>query len=124
MGIKLKKLGKISGMIAYILELTTLRLCLTRRADDVHYINTLNYSDRDQLLQAGQNWLNKCQEEHGECSRKAGPLPARLVTVEKDKCHFSLSTSLPQGTKYATLSHCWGDLDLFRLHKSNLNSLL
>jgi hypothetical protein len=79
-----------------------------------------------------ENWLRCCCETH-ECNsaREDGRfLPERLLhvgTEEAPTLHLVQGDKLPHGTKYATLSHCWGDPSLPRpylLLEENLDAML
>jgi hypothetical protein len=59
-----------------------------------------------------KQWLNECTTEHRLCARKKNAsLPTRLIdigvstTISPRLCETSEVASC---TKYATLSHCWG----------------
>ncbi|PVH73312.1 HET-domain-containing protein [Cadophora sp. DSE1049] len=59
--------------------------------------------------------------------RRANPtyLPSRLIDIGKytfSYPHLALAHELERGTKYATLSHCWGRSGHARLSSSNLSS--
>ena len=64
-----------------------------------------------------RRWLMDCSAHHDETCRVAKTfvestfLPTRLVYVGQDhppKPHLCRGIDLPHGTRYATLSHCWG----------------
>ena len=68
-----------------------------------------------------ERWLRSCCESHtckpGRHSKGDGFLPKRLLHVGTDdtpKLHLVEGDQLAQDTRYATLSHCWGDPSLPR----------
>ncbi|KAG4439747.1 hypothetical protein IFR05_004769 [Cadophora sp. M221] len=79
-----------------------------------------------QAWAAAFKWHRECTRGHKDC-RRSDPayLPSRLIDVGK---HFMrsprlvLASELERGTKYATLSHCWGHSMHTRLLSSNLTS--
>ncbi|KAI0144619.1 heterokaryon incompatibility protein-domain-containing protein [Xylariaceae sp. FL1272] len=89
-------------------------------------------TDDFKVLSLARDWLNKCIHEHDGCSRRSHPtadwhLPTRLVKVSGFMTNvFSmklcLGKDLPAGTKYLTLSHCWGGVDIIKLTADNLQS--
>ncbi|OJD35645.1 heterokaryon incompatibility protein [Diplodia corticola] len=68
------------------------------------------------------SWLDECLAEHTACnhiSDLSSRLPTRLVEIEAAdvnggciRARLCCGESLPPGTPYVTLSHCWGK-DLF-----------
>ena len=49
-------------------------------------------------------------------------MPTRLVHVGRSRTHLCVSSELRECPRYATLSHCWGDLKLVNLTKDNFKS--
>jgi hypothetical protein len=83
----------------------------------------------DDLTQA-ISWLQKCQDDHTTCrelskARQANPsriLPRRLLdTLHSNGQGICLTSSFPQETEYATLSHCWGRVPFIQTKKSLIN---
>lgn len=76
--------------------------------------------------------LTECEEKHPKCAfPHSGFAPSRLLKIERidgaAKLHVRLQ-SLPvgdfqAGTKYATLSYCWGRRQSFKLDKQTENLL-
>ncbi|KAF2656626.1 HET-domain-containing protein [Lophiostoma macrostomum CBS 122681] len=78
-----------------------------------------------------ESWLQCCCETHACQSAEEGDrfLPERLLhvgTKEIQKIHLVRGDQLAKDTKYATLSHCWGDPSLARpylLLQGNLDAM-
>jgi hypothetical protein len=77
-------------------------------------------------------WLQDCSVNHKTCndlrsSTIRESLPTRLIHVGHRKYGLAprlcLSRSLTLETQYTTLSDCWGEKPIFRLLKSNINTL-
>jgi hypothetical protein len=69
-------------------------------------------------------WLSHCQSNHVECEKIDSvqhPLPSRVIDVGLSgdlsvRLHIP---SAPQHERYLTLSHCWGNADIFKLSSGN-----
>jgi hypothetical protein len=75
-------------------------------------------------------WIETCQKNHKSTCRVAeSPIwrPTRLIQVSHTgldcQACLCLSSSLPWDIRYATLSHCWGRLEIFKLLLSNIEDL-
>ncbi|KAK8175972.1 hypothetical protein IWX90DRAFT_127946 [Phyllosticta citrichinensis] len=60
-----------------------------------------------------QTWLECCLSTHDHCTWTSSRfVPSRLLKLENKDCGKTVSLVLshecPQGTRYMTLSHCWG----------------
>lgn len=68
-------------------------------------------------------WLQECIDNH-DCVLVPSSLPTRLLSIKEGPIHIINTSKLPIGTKYCTLSHCWGpNPDLtWQLKRSNLKS--
>ncbi|KAF4628845.1 hypothetical protein G7Y89_g9301 [Cudoniella acicularis] len=85
---------------------------------DVPLNNTLPESTSSDLcLQLKTQWISSCNSKHTSCrsSRDDNWLPTRLIDVGVDdddnnnrRLRLCESKSLPEGTRYISLSHCWG----------------
>ena len=80
-----------------------------------------------QAWAAAFSWHQECTGSHKAC-RRSDPiyLPTRVIDVGKhvfSNPRLILGSELEPGTKYATLSHCWGRSTQTRLLRSNLSSL-
>ncbi|KAF2140906.1 uncharacterized protein K452DRAFT_42686 [Aplosporella prunicola CBS 121167] len=62
-------------------------------------------------------WLDKCLNNHSECTSRFTPgdrLPTRLIEIRTHdpkrpkSARLRWGATLPTGTTYVTLSHCWG----------------
>jgi Heterokaryon incompatibility protein (HET) len=79
-----------------------------------------------QAWAAAFSWHQECTGSHTAC-RPSDPsyLPTRVIDVGKhmfSNPRLTLGSQLEPGTKYATLSHCWGHSTQTRLLRSNLSS--
>ncbi|KAJ8070562.1 hypothetical protein OCU04_000936 [Sclerotinia nivalis] len=67
-----------------------------------------------------------CQNTHELCNSESesddssGRLPTRLIDLKSDPPRLILSSKLPLGSLYATLSHCWGKTPILTLTTKNL----
>ena len=74
------------------------------------------------------SWLKDCISHHAVCSRmlrRNFSLPTRLIDLGPDRLcqpRICVGANLPVGTRYMTLSHCWGDLAFMRLTSSNMEA--
>jgi hypothetical protein len=73
-------------------------------------------------------WLKDCYQNHKLCNKILAnfELPTRLLDLgetNKLEPRMCYSNDLPYDTKYATLSHCWGELEFARLTRDSLESM-
>lgn len=83
---------------------------------------------RDALPQA-KAWLTRCMSTHHSCvldscnttdyDNQDAKLPTRLVDLRNASIRLCLGIDLEPGTKYATLSHCWGNKRFLTLKGDN-----
>ncbi|KAK4442856.1 heterokaryon incompatibility protein-domain-containing protein [Podospora aff. communis PSN243] len=75
-----------------------------------------------------ERWVSNCDAHHGKCrlSRDTSWLPTRLIDVgdDDDNIRLCLSRSLPAGTQYISLSHCWGKTQIIRCLTANIGQLM
>ncbi|KAI1369914.1 heterokaryon incompatibility protein-domain-containing protein [Xylaria arbuscula] len=89
-----------------------------------------NRTDDYRVLSLAKQWLNTCLAEHDACNRRSHPtsgwhLPTRLVKVtgfmtKVSSLKLCLGKDIAPGTKYMTLSHCWGGADIVKLTAGTL----
>src|SRR5213078_283696 len=80
-------------------------------------------------LDSARRWLSDCTLTHSQCGNsEPTSLPTRLIdtaplseAAQPRLCH---SVELPQGSKYATLSHCWGGIMPKKLLQDDLSTML
>jgi hypothetical protein len=78
-----------------------------------------------QIFQQASHWIQECEHQHQSCHKyeASAPLPTRLVAVQRTLTGLSArlcdSQLLPSGTKYITLSHCWGSFKFLTLREDN-----
>ncbi|CAO2653901.1 Nn.00g106340.m01.CDS01 [Neocucurbitaria sp. VM-36] len=79
------------------------------------------------LLPLVKAWIHDCTTNHQPCNRDMhGKLPTRVLDVglEGEVCvKLHVTTQAEQG-QYATLSHCWGRKQIFRLTSESERSLI
>lgn len=76
-------------------------------------------------------WIERCDQQHLACSFKHASheksrLPTRLIDVGTAigaTPRLCRGSTLPGGSKYVTLSHCWGSLDFMKLTTHNMTDL-
>jgi hypothetical protein len=87
--------------------------------------STGNHDALDSLA----NKYNECRQSHPHCATPISRpqfIPSRLIYVgntESQLLHLHERDQIPQDTRYVTLSHCWGDLQLFRLTNETTQQL-
>lgn len=79
----------------------------------------------DHSVQIVRDWIHECVSKHSSCNDYAASiLPSRLIDLGKphssDEPHLIPSSKVPQGSPYATLSHCWGRAERTTTIRSNL----
>ncbi|ORY08994.1 heterokaryon incompatibility protein-domain-containing protein [Clohesyomyces aquaticus] len=80
-----------------------------------------------QSLRQARAWIKHCNYNHRECRQlsRRPRLPTRLISVDPNRStHARLCTgvSLPAGTPYLTLSHCWGSTSFLTLTKESVDN--
>ncbi|KAF2450898.1 HET-domain-containing protein [Karstenula rhodostoma CBS 690.94] len=93
------------------------------RAGTIH-----SSTDCDSVWELANKWLRTCRDMHGYCEETYldKVLPTRLLRVGADnsELRLALSSSLPQSTEYATLSHRWGSKPFLKLTRANIDAFL
>jgi hypothetical protein len=88
--------------------------------------NAITRPSTSNYLPMAKIWLKECVEKHEHCSKAElqEVLPTRLLCLSGDRVRLIHSVNLA-GTRlpYATLSHCWGSIEFFKLCKENLQDL-
>ncbi|KAF4633388.1 hypothetical protein G7Y89_g4725 [Cudoniella acicularis] len=72
-----------------------------------------------------KNWLKECVDKHDHCGQAGSQvLPTRLLCLRENRIYLIHTVQNP-GTQlqYATLSHCWGAIDFFKLCQDNFQDL-
>jgi hypothetical protein len=75
-----------------------------------------------------KHWITECDAAHPQCqmtiSSSDGQVPSRLIEVGSDTASgLRLREDVPTHSKYATLSHCWGNHKPMELLHSNIERL-
>ena len=96
-------------------------------------MQNLSLETQDQKWEVARTWLKECTEGHSVCSNYGEVekddsffYPTRLVDIGPGpdlRPRLRESYSLPPGTRYMTLSHCWGKLKILRLLENNIEDL-
>ncbi len=86
-------------------------------------------NNSDSSFQIFRWWLENCQQNYKACSvgRAAYELPTRLLDLGQGdtlRSKLCLSKDLHGSVRYATLSHCWGNLKFITLTRDNLENML
>ncbi|KFY40316.1 hypothetical protein V494_03573 [Pseudogymnoascus sp. VKM F-4513 (FW-928)] len=72
-------------------------------------------------LELAKKWLDGCLETHEFCkSIEDCQLPTRLIDLGSTPIRLVQSSELTTKPHYATLSHCWGTQDFYKLEQDNL----
>lgn len=81
-----------------------------------------------EALATARQWISDCDQNHAECKRWIRPdptfLPTRLIQLGKGPSDISRicdGASLPLGSQYIVLSHCWGGEVPLQLKQANLD---
>jgi hypothetical protein len=75
-------------------------------------------------LRSAKRMVENCLESHPQCRRdKSIKGPTRLINVSMDSVRLCTPTGSEGNPQFATLSHCWGKIDMFKLRKSNIAAL-
>jgi Heterokaryon incompatibility protein (HET) len=80
-------------------------------------------------LRLVRHWLSNCEANYPGCSPNTGmqyPLPLRVIdvgTVGETSVRLRVSGSSHEYGRYITLSHCWGNSNIFKLTSGNEQSL-
>lgn len=80
-------------------------------------------------MKQAKAWLENCRQHHEQCNRRlpSAFVPSRLVHVRQlengsvTSARLVTDTSLPSGTPYLSLSHCWGGARFLTLTHANLH---
>ena len=81
-------------------------------------------SSSDRCFNLAENWLQNCQDNHVMCrAAQATSLPTRVIYLGKSDEELRLCITHGTSAKYATLSHCWGQITLPTLSMNNIQRL-
>ncbi|TGO12541.1 hypothetical protein BTUL_0086g00160 [Botrytis tulipae] len=72
-----------------------------------------------------QVWLQECSSSHSACRQEeeVSVLPTRLIKIDCQEIRLCISAD-ENCSRYATLSHCWGEAEVLRLQKNNVQAFL
>ncbi|RTE83533.1 hypothetical protein BHE90_001919 [Fusarium euwallaceae] len=73
-----------------------------------------------ELLGMIRKWLQYCEDNHPKCNQVQGTLPRRLIYIGLESEGWKLIQDVDPDTRYATLSHCWGEESSFTASKATL----
>jgi hypothetical protein len=81
-------------------------------------------SDYTASLLSAKAWLAECPSSHINCVGLARHRnPTRLLYIKPGYLRLCSGTAIPLSVSYATLSHCWGLMDFFKLTRDNLSAV-
>ncbi|RFU28712.1 hypothetical protein B7463_g7603, partial [Scytalidium lignicola] len=76
-------------------------------------------------LELAKKWLDACLETHESCKFTEGcQLPTRLIDLGSNPIHLVQSSDMTTKPRYATLSHCWGIQNFYKLQQDNLEDFM
>lgn len=76
-----------------------------------------------EIIDLATQWLSDCDKRHTLCRPASWnpKLPSRLLEIKPESIRLRNTLGIPNQTKYATLSHCWGPNGVnFKLTKDSL----
>ena len=104
-------------------------LKITDATRSVQDLSSLKSFERSMDL--AKRWLQRCQTSHSICQSATKFIPTRVIDVgDKHFFHYFMKPvlrngkDLPSGSRYLTLSHCWGMVVPIKLTTSNLSSMM
>jgi hypothetical protein len=81
-------------------------------------------SDYRASLLSAKVWLAACSSSHIKCVGLAHhPNPTRLLYIKPGSLRLCSGTAIPLNICYATLSHCWGLSNFFKVRRGNLSAV-
>jgi len=78
-------------------------------------------------LELAKRWLDACLATHDACTtstKEHSRLPTRLLDVGSKDVRLVITDDWEKQPRYATLSHCWGNIDFIRLRKELVESFM
>jgi hypothetical protein len=79
----------------------------------------------NEAVNAALTWMKSCENNHGQCHKSSSFLPTQLVDVGSgsgSKVRLVPGKDFPCGSRYLTLSHCWGGSMPERLSPINVET--
>lgn len=99
-------------------------MCLWCTETAQSYSLELRGAETFDSLHVATQWMESCCQLHEKCRIKQSDwLPTRLLDIVDDRIRIVLSSEALPNAKYATLSHCWGNVENIKLTKSTFESL-
>jgi hypothetical protein len=78
----------------------------------------------DETMDLAREWLEECTTSHPACEqRQDSRLPTRVINVEVNGKDPRLYVTHNERGRYATLSHCWGQVPILTTTNSNLDDM-
>ncbi|KAH8767613.1 heterokaryon incompatibility protein-domain-containing protein [Hyaloscypha finlandica] len=98
---------------------------IERKFSKVQYAKLDDSTSGESALIFAKNWVQHCTRTHTRCPPSYPKrAPTRLLKVHNDACQLYTTQETQIGYPYyATLSHCWGKINLFKLTRDNIESL-
>ena len=78
-------------------------------------------------LQLAKRWLDACLDTHKACTTSSEEhlrLPTRLLDVGSSEVRLVITDGWVKKPRYATLSHCWGNIDFMKLREESIQSFM
>jgi hypothetical protein len=89
-------------------------------------IDPSHFSQYFDALALAKQWLKSCCSLHTDCCASSVPkstMPTRLLAIQGGSVRLQISSELHMNSRCATLSHCWGQVEILKLVKSNYEYL-
>jgi hypothetical protein len=122
--------GPGAAEIVFLTKFVLERLLSTSDDDQDTVIQSReSNSTEDAVKEVAKGWLKTCVETHQRCNHTGlavQSLPTRLIDVRdkgSDVVFLLESSSIPESSPYATLSHCWGTSKFLELTGKTRDSL-
>ncbi|KAL5095265.1 hypothetical protein Trisim1_012415 [Trichoderma cf. simile WF8] len=104
-------------------EKSSIRMAIhAQLPDEAEKIPSIPKSTGDvEALNLAKQWLEHCVQNHEACRPpESNDGPARIVSIGSNTSRLVPLSELPDRFEYATLSHCWGNIQYLKLLKDNL----
>lgn len=78
-------------------------------------------------LELAKRWFDACSDTHDACTtsqKEHSRLPTRLLDVGSKNLRLVITDDWERRPKYATLSHCWGNIDFVTLREELVESFM
>ncbi|KAI0490472.1 heterokaryon incompatibility protein-domain-containing protein [Xylaria cf. heliscus] len=101
------------------------KICIITTAEVDNGLGSAQPTNSRQSLDLATRWFRACDKSHPACAiDDTKTYPRRLLSLSSGVLHLVLSSKMSGRPRYATLSHCWGTIELLKLQKKNHDSFL